>query len=157
MQCIRRLAASTSRGERSRPTHHHCRLVRYAFIGGTNSRANWTQDLPNASACYPFATRPDFGVAAYANNHNEMGITWVLGREFFVNPKADIGTQSRNVRFVPKADIWRHGVRRAASHEAGFTRKLKPYFSKTDFAVCERRNDKYCAASGLAVSVNATG
>jgi len=151
MQCIRRLAASTSRGERSRPTHHHCRLVRHAFIGGTNSCANWTQDLPNASACYPFATRQDFGVAAYANNHNEMGIT------FREPPKADIGTQSRNVRFVPKADIWRHGVPRAASHEAGFTRKLKPYFSKTDFAVCERRNDKYCAASGLAVSVNATG
>ena len=38
-------------------------------------------------ACYPYATRPDFGVAAYANNHDEMGITWVLGREFFVNPR----------------------------------------------------------------------
>ena len=43
------------------------------------------------------------------------------------------------------------------SHEVGFTRKLKPYFSKIDFAVCERRNGRYCAASGFAVAVNATG
>ena len=43
--------------------------------------------MTDASACYPFATRQDFWVAAYANNHDEMGITWVLGREFFVNPQ----------------------------------------------------------------------
>jgi hypothetical protein len=41
--------------------------------------------------------------------------------------------------------------------EVGFTRNLKPYFSKTDFAVCVRKNDKYCTASDLAFAVNATG
>ena len=44
-----------------------------------------------------------------------------------------------------------------AIHEVGFTRKLKPYFSKTDFAVCERKNDKYRTAPELAFTVNATG
>jgi hypothetical protein len=59
---------------------------------------------------------------------------------------------------VPKADIWRHGVPRAeASHEVGFTKKMKPYFSKIDFAVCVRKNDKYCTAPELAFAVNATG
>jgi hypothetical protein len=42
-------------------------------------------------------------------------------------------------------------------HEVVFTRKLKPYFSKTDFAVCVRKNDKYRTASGLAFVVKATG
>jgi len=42
-------------------------------------------------------------------------------------------------------------------HEVGLTRKLKPYFSKIDFAVRERRNDRYCTASDLAFAVNATG
>jgi len=42
-------------------------------------------------------------------------------------------------------------------HEVGFTKKLKLYFSKTDFAVCERKNEKYCTASGLAFALNATG
>jgi len=40
-----------------------------------------TQDssrMPDASACYPFATRPDFGVAVYVNNHDEIGITCIL-------------------------------------------------------------------------------
>jgi hypothetical protein len=45
----------------------------------------------------------------------------------------------------------------AAFHEVGLIRKLKPYFSKTDFAVCVRKNNKYCIASDLAFSVNATG
>jgi len=36
----------------------------------------------HASTCYPFATRPDFGVAAYANNHDEIGITCILECEF---------------------------------------------------------------------------
>ena len=31
-----------------------------------------------ASTCYPFATRPDFGVAAYANNDDGTGITCIL-------------------------------------------------------------------------------
>jgi hypothetical protein len=47
--------------------------------------------------------------------------------------------------------------RAEANHEDGFTRKLKPYFSKTDFAVCVRKNDKYCTAFDLAFAVNATG
>jgi len=44
--------------------------VRYSAPG-----AAWFKD---ASACYPFGTRPDFGVAAYANNHDEIGITCIL-------------------------------------------------------------------------------
>ena len=44
-----------------------------------------------------------------------------------------------------------------AIQEVGFTRKLKPYFSKIDFAVCVRKNEKYCSASGLAFALNATG
>ena len=56
----------------------------------------------DASACYPFATRPDFAVAAYANNHDEIGITCIFRGRDAVNPQiADIGTQSWNVRFVP--------------------------------------------------------
>jgi len=46
--------------------------------------------MPDASACYPFATPSDFGVAAYANNDEGMGITWNLRVRVFVNPKADI-------------------------------------------------------------------
>ena len=60
---------------------------------------------PDASACYPFATPPDFGVAAYVINDEKMGITCNLRVRVFVNPKADIGTQPRDVRFVPKADM----------------------------------------------------
>ena len=41
-----------------------------------------------ASACYPFATRLDFGVAAYANNHDGIGITLHLRALVFVNPKS---------------------------------------------------------------------
>jgi hypothetical protein len=41
--------------------------------------AAWFKD---ASACYPFATRPDFGVASYANNYDGMGITCILECEF---------------------------------------------------------------------------
>ena len=41
----------------------------------------------HASTCYPFATRPDFGVAAYANNHDEIGITCILEVRDVVNPK----------------------------------------------------------------------
>ena len=48
--------------------------VRYSAPG-----AAWFKD---ASACYPVATRPDFGVAAYANNIDRIGITCVLEREF---------------------------------------------------------------------------
>ena len=44
-----------------------------------------------------------------------------------------------------------------AFHEVGLIRKLKPYFTKIDFAVCVRKNDKYCTASDLAFAVNATG
>ena len=46
--------------------------------------------MPDASASYPFATPSDFGVAAYANNDEGMGITWNLRVRVFVNPKADI-------------------------------------------------------------------
>src|SRR5262249_16113521 len=38
-----------------------------------------------ASACYPFATQPDFGVAADANNHDGIGITLHLRVRVFVN------------------------------------------------------------------------
>ena len=44
-----------------------------------------------------------------------------------------------------------------ALHEVGFTRKLKPYFSKTDFAVWVCKNEKYRTASDLAFPLNATG
>ena len=40
-----------------------------------------------ASACYPFATRPDFGVAAYANNLDRIGIICILEVRVFVNPQ----------------------------------------------------------------------
>ena len=56
-------------------------------------------------------------------------------------PKADIETRSRDVRFLPKADIratGRCGLQ--GGHEVGFTKKLKPYLSKTDLAVCVRKN-----------------
>ena len=69
-------------------------------------------------------------------------------------PKADIAEHHRHVRFVPIADI-RLGQKRV--HEVVFTRKLKPYFSKTDFAVCVHKNDKYRTAPDLAFAVNATG
>jgi len=59
--------------------------------------------MPDASACYPFATQPDFGVAAYVINDEEIGITCNLRVRVFVNPKADIGTQSWNVRYVAKS------------------------------------------------------
>jgi len=48
-------------------------------------------------------------------------------------------------------------IKFSAFHEVGLIRKLKPYFSKTDFAVCVRKNEKYRAASGLAFALNATG
>jgi hypothetical protein len=47
--------------------------------------------------------------------------------------------------------------RAEAIHEVGFTRKLKPYFSKTDFAVWVCKNEKYRTGSGLAFALNATG
>ena len=70
--------------------------------------------------------------------------------------KADIGEGATDVRFTPKSghSPTRRCVPKGRSHEVGFTRKLKPYFSKIDFAVRERRNDRYCAASD---AVNATG
>ena len=39
-------------------------------------------------ACYPFATRPVFGVAAYADNHDEMGIICIFRVRDVVNPKS---------------------------------------------------------------------
>src|SRR6516225_2200167 len=88
-----------------------------------------------------------------------LGQKQTLGRVCVMSalpPKADIDCASRDVRFVPKADI---GAIRSASGQKRihFTRKLKPYLSKTDFAGCVRKNDKYCAASDLAFAVNATG
>jgi len=38
--------------------------------------------MPDASACYPFATPSDFGVAAYANNRDGMGTICHLRVEF---------------------------------------------------------------------------
>jgi hypothetical protein len=60
---------------------------------------------------------------------------------------------------MPITDIrtTRRCVPKGRSHEVGFTKKLKPYFSKIDFAVCVRKNDKYCTAPELAFVVNATG
>src|SRR5262249_58701453 len=43
--------------------------------------------MPDASACYPFATQRDFGVAAYANTHDGMGITCIIRVRVFVNPQ----------------------------------------------------------------------
>jgi hypothetical protein len=37
--------------------------------------------------CYPFATRPDFGVAAYANNLDRMGHNLHFRVRVFVNPR----------------------------------------------------------------------
>src|SRR6516225_11824001 len=56
-----------------------------------------------------------------------------------------------------KSGHWRDTERPRAEaiQEVGFTRKLKPYFSKIDFAVCVRKNNKYCTASDLAFAVNA--
>src|SRR5262245_49567726 len=42
-------------------------------------------------------------------------------------------------------------------HEVGLIRKVKPYFSKIAFAAVERRKPRYRAASGLVVTVSATG
>ena len=41
----------------------------------------------HASTCYPFATRPDFGVAAYANNYDKIGINLHFGVRVVVNPQ----------------------------------------------------------------------
>jgi len=87
--------------------------------------------------------------------------------------EADIVARPDHVRFTPESGHWnsvakcplcaksrtfaRHGVPKGRGHEVGLTRKLKPYFSKIDFAVRERKNDKYCTASDLAFAVNATG
>jgi hypothetical protein len=46
--------------------------MRFSAPGGQDSGQR------TASACYPFATRPDLGVAAYANNYDEIGITCIL-------------------------------------------------------------------------------
>jgi hypothetical protein len=58
-------------------------LPRRMVLGQTGSGR-----MPDASACYPFATPPDFGVAAYANNDEGMGITCNLGVRVFVNPQS---------------------------------------------------------------------
>jgi hypothetical protein len=42
-------------------------------------------------------------------------------------------------------------VPKGRSHEVGFTKKLKPYFSKTDFAVWVCKNEKYRTASSLCI------
>jgi uncharacterized membrane protein YcjF (UPF0283 family) len=43
-----------------------------AFFGAGNA----------GTGCYPSATQPDFGVAAYANNHDGTGITCISECEF---------------------------------------------------------------------------
>src|SRR5215471_4194036 len=50
-------------------------------------RAEWLErmgspQMTDASARYPFATPPDFGVAAYANNDDRAGMTRILECEF---------------------------------------------------------------------------
>ena len=52
------------------------RCVLAGRVGGARSGR-----MPDASACYPFATPPNFGVAAHTNNLDRMGITCILGRE----------------------------------------------------------------------------
>ena len=60
----------------------------------------------NALASYPFATRPNSGVAANANNDNRNGHNLHLRVACFREPpKADIAECDGDVRFVPKADI----------------------------------------------------
>ena len=54
---------------------------RVGRVKATLGRAAALAWFKDASACYPFGTRPDFGVAAYANNLDRMGITCVLERE----------------------------------------------------------------------------
>src|SRR5262249_40869309 len=59
-----------------------------------------------ASACYPFATRPDFGVAAYVNNHDEIGITCILEVRDVVNPqKRTLELSCEMSAMCQKADI----------------------------------------------------
>jgi len=65
----------TTSGQRGSPSHWRTR----AFFGA--GRGQDSGRMPGASACYPFATRPDFGVAAYANNYDGIGITCILERE----------------------------------------------------------------------------
>jgi len=49
-------------------------------------------------------------------------------------PKADIGTHSRNVRFVPKADIDPSIPGRAAAHENILHRLNQNIFGRPNFA-----------------------
>ena len=75
-------------------------------IASESSRRFSVRPNDGRIARYPFATQPDFGVADYANNHDGMGINLHLRvRGFREPPIADIGTQFRNVRFVPKGEI----------------------------------------------------
>src|SRR5215469_5607307 len=55
-------------------------LVRFSATQDSGRRTH-------ASAWYPFATRPDFGVAAYANNHDGIGITCIFRVRDVVNPR----------------------------------------------------------------------
>jgi len=62
--------------------------------------------MPDASACYPFATQPDFGVAAYVINDEEIGITCNLRVRVFVNPQKRTSELSRGMSAtLPKADM----------------------------------------------------
>ena len=49
------------------------------------------------------------------------------------------------------------GEERKKYHDVGLIRNVNPYVSNTVFAKPERRNARYCAASGLAFAVSATG
>src|SRR6266498_1243928 len=66
---------------------------------------------------------------------------------------------TRASRGAPRGDDSR--VKRAAiicrNHDVGLARKVKPCASNMAFAACERRKARYCAASGLAFAVSATG
>jgi len=76
-----------------------------------------------------------------------------------IPPKADIGTQSRNVRFVPKADIGhlirsvhRRGRSRTSRWSNGVADVPRRYWNliKLDFERTERIRDGICKRGGRA-------
>ena len=74
--------------------------------------------MPDASACYPFATPLEFGVAAHADNHDGIGINLHLRVRVFVNPRkrtlpGDSCTRSERWRCAVTADAPRTTLKRS--------------------------------------------
>src|SRR5262249_37615974 len=78
-------------------------LVRFSATQDSGRRTQ-------ASSWFPFATRPDFGVAAYANNHDGIGITCIFRVRDVVN------TRKRTfLRVIPMSALFLKRTLRAAA------------------------------------------